>query len=522
MKKRLFFVFLAFVVFNFSIFSKNFQILEVNYELESTKEQALRHKILIDTSRVFESEEELSKYKESLLQKFENTRAFDKIEITFSQKFESEEKEYENEPVFLVCNINAADSKHLLVVPYPKYDSNSGLAIKLKAKDTNFLGNLEELNFDFSAGKKDSELSGENDFYLGASLDFTIPFYSGPFNVFWLNNYSFEYNFADSRPQFEAESGLKIELPFKRFSLVFDISQGIYRDFEYTEFEDELFGKKYSKFSVPVKIFQSEKFGDLIFRPFTDFDFNYDKDTICKSNDDLSGGVLAAGSEVEIAKIDWRGNFRNGYSFISGAKYGYNFECDDTQYKIYSKMLLFKAFKYNAVQTRADFNFSDKYRIKIGENLRGIADDQYYKGTSKRALKVPSLLAVNLDFPFHIVTTDWSGWINAIFGKASWLAEHFQWTKTFDFELQLVPFADFAISDNEATNRFFSMKDGWYSAGFEILVFPEKWKSVVVRASAGFDIGKLVIKEKFPEKIDYSWRENAKSHEIYIGIGLLY
>ncbi len=521
MKKKLFFIFLAFAAFKASIFSQRFQISDVNYKLENTKELAVSHKILIDTSRVFESEEEILKYKGLLLQKFENTRAFDKVEISFSRKDELE-KNSESEPIFLVCNITAADSKHLLVVPYPKYDSNSGLTIKIKAKDTNFLGNLEELNFDFSIGKKNSELSGENNFYLGASLDFTIPFYSGPFNIFWLNNYSFEYNFADSRPQFDSETGLKIELPFEHFSLVFDIKQGVYRNFEYTEFEDELFGKTYSKFSVPIKIFQSEKFGDLIFRPFTDFDFNYDNDTICKSNDDLSGGVLAAGSEIEITRIDWRENFRNGYSLVSGAKYGYNFECADTQYKAYSKLLLFKAFKHNAVQARADLNISDKYRIKIGENLRGIADDQYYKGTSKRALKVPSSLAVNLDFPFHIITTDWSGWVNTVFGSESWIAEHFQWTKTFDFELQISPFADFALSDNEATNRFFSTKDGWYSAGFEILVFPAKWKSVVVRASAGFDIGKLVIKEKFPEKIDYSWRENAKSHEIYIGIGLFY
>ncbi len=522
MKKKHLLAFLLFAAFKIHAPAQKYQISKVNYDLETTKEKAVRHKILIDTSRVFESETEISEYKETVLQAFENTRAFEKVEISFARQNGTDNSGLENEKVFLVCNIKAADSKHLLIVPYPKYDSNSGLTIKLKAKDTNFLGNLEDLNFDFSAGKKDSELSGENNFFLGASLDFSVPFYSGKFNVFWLNNYSFEYNFADMRPQFSSETGLSIELPFERFSLVFDIREGIYRDFEYTEFEDELYGKTYSKFSVPIKLFQSEKTGDFVFRPFMDFDFNYGKDTISKSNDDLSGGVFASGSEIEIGKIDWHGNFRNGYSFIAGGKYGYNLECNAPQYKIYAKALFFKTFKYNSLQARADFNMSDKYRIKIGENLRGIEDDQYYKGTSKRALKVPSSLTVNLDFPFHIVTTDWSGWIDAVFKKGSWISEHFQWTKTFDFELQIVPFTDFALSDNEATKRFFSTKDGWYSAGFEILVFPEKWKSVVVRASAGFDIGKLVLKEKFPEKIDYSWRENSKSHEIYIGIGLLY
>lgn len=532
MKRKTRFFLFALFFFPLGAFSAKYQIAEVDYHLsqKGTKENAVRHKILIDTSRVFENEAELLEYKMFLLQKFENTRAFEDVIITFTKRDEENpgqddktSPDHENEIIKLSCAINAADSKHLLVVPYPKYDSNSGLTVKLKAKDTNFLGNLEEMNFELSAGKKDSELDEDkNDFYIGAALDFAVPFYSGPFNIFWLNRYAFEYNFADSRPQFGATSGLKIELPFDRISFVLDFSEGAHRDFEYTDFDDEVYGKTYAKFSVPIKIVKSEKYGDLIFRPFTDFDFNYDGDGISRQNDDLSGGILAAGNEVEIRKIDWKGNFRNGYSFLAGAKYGWNFECEDTQYKIYSDLTLFKAFKYNALQARAGFNYSDKYRIKIGENLRGIADDQHYLGTRAKALKVPSSLFVNLDFPFHVVTTDWATWIENIFGTDSWMARHFAWTKTFDFELQLVPFADFALTKNEITDRLFSPKDGWYAAGFELLVFPSKWKSVVVRASAGFDIGRMLIKEKWPEKIDYSWREDAKNHEIYVGIGLLY
>lgn len=532
------YIFLPFFLFFLVSFlsAEKYQITSVEYHLpqNGTKENAVRHKILIDTERIFQDESELLEYKENLLQKFENTRAFENVIITFtkiddmslsdlSRQSSAGSNSSSDEITKLSCIVNAKDSKHLLIVPYPKYDSNSGLTIKLKAKDTNFLGNLESLNFEFAAGKKDSELDDtKNNFYVGAALDFVVPFYAGPFNIFLLNNYSFEYNFADSRPQFDTTTGLKIELPFERFSFVLDVLQGAHRDFEYTAFDDELYGKTYAKFSVPVKIIKSENYGDMVFRPFTDFDLNYDDNGICEENDDLSGGVFSAGSEIEITNINWRGNFRDGYSFLAGAKYGWNFECDGTQYKIYAQSTLFKSFKYNAVQARANFNYSDKYRIKIGENLRGIADDQKYPGTKMKALKVPSSVFVNLDFPFHIVTTNWSSWISSVFGEDSWIANHFSWTRTFDFELQAVPFVDFALTENEATGRTFSPKDAWYAAGFEILVFPSKWKSVVVRASAGFDVGRLLIQNKWPEKIDYSWREDAKKHEIYIGIGLLY
>lgn len=531
MKKRTGFFLLALLFFPLGAFSAKYRIAEVDYHLSQngTRESAVRRKILVDTSRVFEDEAALLEYKQFLLQKFKNTRAFEDIIIIFTKSEKNDDEnnsrgsDSKDKIISLSCIINASDSKHLLVVPYPKYDSNYGLTAKLKAKDTNFLGNLEEMNFELSAGKKDSELDEDkNDFYIGAALDFAIPFYAGPFNIFWLNSCAFEYNFADSTPQFSATSGLKIELPFERLSFVLDVLEGARRDFEYTDFDDELYGKTYAKLSVPVKIVKSEKHGDLIWRPFTDFDFNYDSGGISRQNDDLSGGVLAAGNEIEIKKTDWLGNFRNGYSFLAGAKYGWNFECAGAQYKIYSEMSLFKAFRRNALQARAGFNYSDKYRTKIGGNLRGIADDQHYLGTKAKALKVPSSLFVNLDFPFHAVTIDWQAWIENIFGADSWTARHFSWTKTFDFELQVVPFLDFALAENEITGRFFSPKDGWYAAGFEVLVFPSKWKSVVVRASAGFDIGEILIKEKWPEKIDCSWREESKSREIYIGIGLLY
>ena len=84
------------------------------------------------------------------------------------------------------------------------------------------------------------------------------------------------------------------------------------------------------------------------------------------------------------------------------------------------------------------------------------------------------------------------------------------------------PFIDIALTKNEITDRLFSLQDGWYTGGVEFLLFPERWKGIVMRASVGIDLGRALISKKYPEKIDMSWRENVKKYEIYAGIGLHY
>ena len=87
-----------------------------------------------------------------------------------------------------------------------------------------------------------------------------------------------------------------------------------------------------------------------------------------------------------------------------------------------------------------------------------------------------------------------------------------------DFELQLSPFIDVALTENAATGRTFFWKDGFYNAGIEVLVHPASWKSYVVRASFGVDVGRAVL-SRF---IDTSWRNNVPKWELFIGLGLEY
>ena len=79
--KKLFFIFhFSFFIFHFS-FSERYQISDVTYTLEKTREQDLRRVVPINTDKIFESKEDLDSYLADLQQRLMNTRAFQNIQI---------------------------------------------------------------------------------------------------------------------------------------------------------------------------------------------------------------------------------------------------------------------------------------------------------------------------------------------------------------------------------------------------------------------------------------------------------
>ena len=128
----------------------NYIIRDVEYDVKGiTRPYAIETKVLVDKKLVFKNEDELIDYINDYAQKLENTRVFEKISVDFSLKEHSQEETESGEntetlyDVYL--NVSTKDSKHLLAVPYPKYDSNNGFSLRLKAKDTNFLQNRYRL-----------------------------------------------------------------------------------------------------------------------------------------------------------------------------------------------------------------------------------------------------------------------------------------------------------------------------------------------------------------------------------------
>ena len=517
----------------FSAFSQHYQINDVEYSLEKTRESDLKRKVDIDTKKIFQSQEELNAYLKDLYQRLMNTRAFESVEIINSQddtnfnsdesnSLSSDKSKTSEELIQISLKIQAKDSKHLVILPYPKYDSNEGLIFKIKAKDVNFLGTLNTLDAGIYGGIKEDAETGNQNPTFGLEFNYSYPFSVKPFAASWNNNAQLQYTAGVNILEFWTGTGFTFELPFNRFSLVYDIKEEFNRDTEYEEFDDVQHFRTISKFSIPIKVFDINDWGYIYWIPFTQIKVSYDKNGIDSLNDDLAGPVLSAGHSLKSERINWHDNFRSGLKAEITQELGWDFQQEEIERKITGQLQLFKAFKYIGFNTRFIALISKSNRATFGEYIRGVRDKQKYLNDIHKALKSPSALILNLDLPFHLVTTDWVTWGRAIFGEESWFTRHFLWTEKFNFEMQLSPFMDFALTKNEFTDRLFDYRDGWYTGGFEILIFPQRWKGIVVRGSFGLDLGRAILAEKFTDKIDMSWREDVKKYEIYAGIGLHY
>ena len=505
----------------------------------------LRRVVPVNTEKIFESKEELDSYLSDLKQRLMNTRAFQNVEIVKGKVFPSAAMAspfpptpsagsslpatpQEDEIIPVSLQIRAQDTKHLLILPYPKYDSNDGLIFKIKVKDVNFLGTMNTMDIGAFAGIKEDIKSGKQNPTFGAEFKYSYPFYVANFFASWNNNFDLQYTHGVNELEFYSGTGFTFERPYKRFSLVFDLSEHANRDLEYEDFGDTQFFTSDMKISLPVKVFDIENWGFVFWTPFTEGKVSYDKDRINIKNDDLASPVISAGQSVSTKRINWYGNFRSGISASVGHTIGWDFMQEEIEPTLFAEIQAFKGFSFMGINTRFSAFVTKSRRDKIGKLIRGARDKQNYVNIeeielkTKKSLKSPSALVLNLDLPIHVITTHWLDWSDFIFGQDSWFSRTFAWTDKFNFELQVSPFIDIALTKNEVTGRLFSPKDGWYTGGIEFLAFPERWKGIVMRGSLGIDLGRAVIAKKYPEKIDMSWRENIKKYEIYAGIGLHY
>ena len=521
-------IFLVLIFVCFQAFPQKYRIEKVNYSLEKTRELDLRRVVPVNTDKIFESKDELDSYLLDLKQRLMNTRAFDNVEV----RSEDSVVAAGDDSGTVFAETHASEPKKPFSQVLPDSPSLTTPATppssKVKVKDVNFLGTMNTMDIGAFAGIKEDIKTGDQNLTLGGEFKYSYPFYIANFLASWNNNFDLQYTRGVNELEFYSGTGFTFERPFKRLSLIFDVSEQANRDLEYEDFGDTQFFTSDMKVSLPVKIFDIENWGFVFWTPFIDGKVSYDKDGISIKNDDLASPVISGGQTVSTTRINWYGNFRSGFSATIGHTIGYDFMQKEIEPTIFGHIQAFKDFGFAGINTRFSAFVTKSNRDKIGKLIRGARDKQSYLNTAeielktKKSLKTPSAMVLNVDIPIHVITTHWLDWSDFIFGEDSWFSRTFAWTDKFNFELQVSPFVDIALTKNEVTGRLFSPKDGWYTGGIEFLVFPERWKGIVMRASLGIDLGRAVIAKKYPEKIDLSWRENIKKYEIYAGIGLHY
>lgn len=519
MKKNLLLGF-AFLI-STSIFAVDYKIINVEYNLNpsswtflpTTKQFALENNVEVNKSKTFATKDDLEKYINDYKQRLENTRAFDSIDVEYTV---NETKEL-NE---VTLKVTTTDTVHLLAVPYPKYDSNSGAVLKLKAKDSNFLGTMNTMSSDLNIKYDTSD--DKNQFSLGFNFDFDYPFKASIFNATWVNSYSFDYIFGENVPEWSAKTGLKFELPKNNYSLVLEAYQSAAYNLDYRKYDDALYFNEYLAFSVPVTIGEISNFSKITTTPSISYSQNWDFDGINDVNTGLSSPTFTLGNTISAGRVNWHENIRTGLtgSFTTAASYNLQrnmfYPYISSEFTAFKGVTMFDSVNFlNRFGICADlygfYYFTDrdnKYASSdggsIGSRLRGIKDSQSFDGAPELGdcTTTPAAIVLNLDFPYHIFSTN--------FTKG--------FLRHFNFDLQISPFFDMAWTYNKYTKKYFDWKDGFYAGGLEVLVYPRKWSSFVVRGSIGYDLGRRL----FSDYINKEWREHVSLREISIGIGLHY
>lgn len=455
------FVFLLLpVFFNMSLCAEQYKIRSVTYERTGrTTEASLVRAVIIDMNTVYANESDFQAKLSEYTKQFTNLRVLESVNIipTFSSPDE-------NALLFVDLRIVTVDTGNFIALPYPEYNSNTGFSIKLKMRDYDFLGSMQVFSGDvvYNFNKNNGTHS------LGSGIDFSIPFKLGAFNSTWNNAYGVSYAFGNSTAQYNATTGLGVDL-----------------------------------ISVP-------KLGILTWSPGVSFSYDWDTTPFAGNSnekfthDTLIGKTVSFGHSLSTGHIDWSGNYRSGYAASIGENFDYHTDTNKIDQILNADISLYSALKYCGLSARM-FVFANLDGItKVGNRIRGIKDD---------FIETDSAVLVSFDVPIKIFTTDW---------RSIGLPDV---SKHVDFECQIAPFIDAAVGNNSLAKSGYNFRDGWYSLGLEVLGYPTGMRSIQGRLSAGFDLVQLGEKAGGKEWANSVWNTDWRNNPLYeidIGIGLFY
>ncbi|UTC66399.1 MULTISPECIES: hypothetical protein [unclassified Treponema] len=463
-----------------------YKIESVEYSIKGfTKVGPLSAKVPIDKNRMFTSREEFDAYIAGLNSEFNNIRTIESHEITFDFL------QAQNNIVPVKLKISIQDTWNIIALPYPSFDSNSGLEFKLKLKDFNFLGSLEPLTMDLIYNRNNNEKSS---FALGSR--FTLPFHINPVKLFWSTNVEFKID-QDKNFGFDFETGLSTsyKFGFDWLTLNAGTMQGV--NVSASPYKKDYYLTNGFYTSLVFDIYKNPVIGTITWSPYFGIkgDWKFKKMT----DDEHKGLNILWSHSFGMGKVNWVNNFRQGFNLKFNNDYKYNtyrkgnvevsFELESAGfYSFLDRIGLYGRFDFY-------YNLFNKTSEKSGKVLRGILNN-----------RIPTDTAINFNFdlPIKIGVFKWE----EITGVS--------WTRFFGFEMHISPFVDIALVHDKATNTYYNPKYGWYSGGFEIILYPIKMRSIYARISYGHDLREI------KNKTGRAKRDGRPVSEIFIGIGLHY
>lgn len=517
---RKFIAYLLFVLLTSITFSESYKIGTVKYDITGkTREYSLSQEVPIDQNKIFPTLESLENYISNLEQQLVNQRVL--ASATIVSEFSEPD---ENGLIYVSLLITTIDTWNFIAVPYPKYDSNSGLSLSIKLKNYNFLGSMRTFSSDlvYKQVEDDNDENAPLRHRFSFSFGFDIPFQLSVFNSSWTNDFDFSYTIGDKYPGFSIYEGLSFSLPLKIAALNFGIKQGFNLNPSYESAGDIFYLRDEANISLPVTLAKIQNFGNITWTPSISMVYNWDLDAFKGNSNggithtDLLGPSLSFSHGISISRINWINNYKNGFSASFNQSYSYNFYTKSANPSFSFNSQFHKAFKYVGLSTKQYWFININGNTQdFGDNLRGIRNSY---GTTDTGI------TFNFDFKFKVWQTDWVGLGNK-------MGLNWTWPAWLDFEMQLNPFIDIGLNHNLTTNSYFGLRDGYYGCGLEIIGFPNKMRSIQGRISFGVDAVRfadkyLASRSGFVNKVvnkffNTDWRTGSW-YEIFIGIGLFY
>lgn len=394
---------------------------------------------------------------------------------------------------------SVVDTWNLVALPEPKYDSNKGLTLYVKARDYNFAGSMQTLILNLSYV---SDTASNKSFEVATT--FNLPFQA--LGAIWTLGVSEDFQvWTDGTLRSGSTAGLTYGLPGLGFPASVTAAQSL--NYNADAFQDAaagndpwFLGESLSfNATIPLRL-RAGSLGQINYGPALSVAQNW-WPTSSLEVYGRPGLSINATNGLGAGRVDWIGNMQRGANVQFSSANSYNIQYQDFIWTLSASVADYATWDRRlglaaklSTRVRAMGHFPADNLGDLGSELRGVLDS---RATGVAGLYANLSLPVKLfDFPAHLLI------------KKNWL----------DFELQVQPFLDAGLVD-PAWGAACGSDWLWASGGLEFLVFPAAMRSFIIRASVGWDLGSVVQTRSLTSA---SPRDGRSPYEIYFGTGLAY
>ena len=471
-----------------------------------TREDALIRTIELKKGEKINGRANLEEYVRDKKQMLTNQRVLkDNAEISYTIGEQEEDGSY---PVILTINVE--DTWNIIALPRPKYKSDTGLDLTIKARDYNFLGTMNPLRVDLGYIYQNEKQS-----YDGTQQHtFKLEVYSDtPFNAFGYTwNFRFDnlfwYRSEAEQPFFYRNvTGLSMELPFRTTTFTFGFEEFITINEENSDGRKEYYkaraletgepyigdfqtgpymtSRPYISWKIPTGLAVSH-YGELTYTPSLSATFNHELSHNWPLQEFRKGPFLDFAHSLGFGRIDWHSNYREGYSASINNSYNYDFFTIDDKNPLSvsfsahgtGHFIINEFFGISArLQYRHWFYHDPNYYENAADVVRGIAD---------RSINADYMLSLNMDFPFRIFLFTPSKWFNN------------RKMRFFDLEFHASPVIDMALYHDPEGNISFHPKNIVATGGGELIIFSAFMRTLYARFCVAWNIRELIDTGKLP------------------------